>query len=170
MKYIEISAARGKSVPSSRWGWEVQLRQAKPFPLKSNGISIYVTPDMSNGTQIRQNNQKACVLTKRWQHLKDLILVVDWSLRCPSSSIGAFIPKAQLKWIQNYLKLLIRGWYIFTRAKIVQNVGSLESDSSHPFPISNNSMSLFCCRDNRIKHRHRRNVTSHHSFSLLWQF
>ena len=31
------------------------------------------------------------------------------------------------------------------------------------------SLMLLSCGDN-LKHRHRRNVTSHHSFSLFWQF
>ena len=44
------------------------------------------------------------VLTKCWQHLKDMILVVHWSLRRPSSSNRAF-PMAQLRLFQKCLKL-----------------------------------------------------------------
>ena len=48
-----------------------------------------------------------CLLTKCGQHLKNLILGVRWSLRRPSSSIGAF-PMAQLRLFSKVLKKILQ--------------------------------------------------------------
>ena len=82
--------------------------------------------------QTPKNFQKKCLLTKCWQHLKDLILAVRWSLLRPSSSIGAF-PMAQLrlfsKVLKNFLKLPPSDCYQGTE-KVA--ISSHVSDNSHP--------------------------------------